>query len=84
MKNKTTKPKGIFLTLPEPVIKKLEQEKEKFAYSSIQEIIAETLRNKYFRESLTRTKRGRPRKIREEDILTRKRIFSKRGVGIEI
>jgi len=76
--------KKIILTLPRPILKKLEQDKKKFAYNSIQERITEILRNKYFRELSGGTKRGRPKKIRPENILTRKKIFSKKGIAIDI
>ena len=77
--------KKITLTLPTLIIDKLLEDKDKFAYSSIQEIIAETLRNKYFRSILTGEKKpGRPRKIREERILARKKIFAKDGVAIDV
>lgn len=54
--------KGLFLTLPEPMMKKLEEEKKKFVYESVQEIIKEVLREKFFRQSKeTGSKRGRPK-----------------------
>ncbi len=54
--------KKITLALPEPMIKKLEEEKKKFAYESVQEIIKEVLREKFFRQSReTGSKRGRPK-----------------------
>ena len=76
----------IKLTLPAPVFQKLEQEKKKFAYSSIQEIINEVLRNKFFREHLKgASKRGRPKKIDETKVLTRQgKIFSKKGAPVEV
>lgn len=54
--------KKITLALPEPMLKKLEEEKNKFAYESVQEIIKEILREKFFRQSKeTGSKRGRPK-----------------------
>ena len=78
--------KIIKLTLPDPVFQRLKQEKEKFAYSTIQEIINETIRNKFFREQKRGgKKRGRPKKIDESKVLTRSdKIFSKDGVPIEV
>lgn len=77
--------KRILLSVPEQILKKLESEKEKYAYSSIQEVILEMLRDKLFIEAKPEKEtRGRPKKIREEKILTRKKIFSKKGEPISI
>ena len=76
--------KKIILTLSEPVSKRLESEKKKFGYSTIQEIINETLRDKFFRESVAGVKRGRPRKIDGVDIVGRDKIFSRKGVPVEV
>jgi hypothetical protein len=76
--------KKIILTLSEPVFEKLGSEKKKFGYSTIQEIINELLRDKFFRESAPGVKKGRPRKIDGVDIVSRKKIFSKDGVPIEV
>lgn len=72
--------KKIILTLPEPILKILKKEKKKFAYNTIQEIIVEALRDKFFRAiPKTTKKRGRPRGIRPERIITRKNLFVKKG-----
>ncbi len=73
--------KKITLTIPEPLLNKLKQEKQKFSYNSLQEIIIDTLREKYLRNSLASKehKRGRPPKIREENVLRRKNIFKWKG-----
>ena len=77
--------KRILLSVPEQILKKLEAEKEKYAYSSIQEVILEALRDKLFVEAEPEKEtRGRPKKIREEKIITRKKIFSKKGEPISI
>jgi len=70
----------IILTIPEQMVKILLKEKEKYIYNSIQEIILETLRNKYVKSnSNSRTKRGRPKKTNPEDVLSRRNIFVKKG-----
>ena len=67
------------------ILKKLEVEKQKYAYSSIQEVILEALRDQLFVEEAPEVEtRGRPKKIREEKILTRKKIFGKKGEPISI
>ena len=77
--------KRILLSVPEPILHKLEAEKQKYSYTSIQEVILEMLRDKLFIEGEpVRETRGRPKKIREEKILTRKKIFSKKGEPISI
>ena len=77
--------KKVLLSIPEPILKKLESEKEKYAYSSIQEVIVQLLRDSLFVEtSPSYETRGRPKKIREEKILSRKKIFSKKGEPISI
>ncbi len=77
--------KRILLSVPDQILTKLEAEKEKYAYSSIQEVILEALRDRLFIEAerIVET-RGRPKKIREEKILARKKIFSKKGEPITI
>ncbi len=77
--------KRILLSVPDQILKKLETEKQKYAYSSIQEVILEALRDRLFIEAEpTVETRGRPKKIREEKILTRKKIFSKKGEQISL
>ena len=77
--------KKVLLSIPEPILKKLESEKEKYAYSSIQEVIVQLLRDSLFVETEPSYEtRGRPKKIREEKILSRKKIFSKKGEPISI
>lgn len=76
--------KAIILSLPEQILGRLEAEKQRYAYSSIQEIIVDALREKfYFHEGQAGAendaKPGRPKKINEEKILMRKRIFSREG-----
>ncbi len=70
--------KKIILTLPEPIFKILEKEKKKYAYNTIQEIVVEALRDKYLR-TIYRTKKGRPKKINPQRIITRDKLFVKKG-----
>lgn len=77
----------ITLRIPEPILKRLNAEKQKYAYTSIQEVILELLRDKLFIEQGSdheKETRGRPKKIDEQNILTRRKIFSKRGERISI
>lgn len=77
--------KKLLLSVPDQILRKLESEKEKYAYSSIQEVILEALRDKLFIEAEPQKEtRGRPKKIREEKIITRKKIFGKKGEPISI
>ena len=76
----------ITLRIPKNIIKKLKEEKSKYAYTSLQEIILEALREKYFRQNEKGAeKRGRPKKINELAFISRKgKIFSKKGENIDI
>jgi len=78
--------KRVLLSIPDPIMGKLVNEKQKYAYSSIQEIIVDILRDKFYFQAgkKEKTKRGRPKKIREEKILTRKKIFDKEGEPISV
>ncbi len=74
----------ITLSVPEPIFKQLDQRKKSFAYSSVQELIIEMLSDKLYSQTLKKETRGRPKKIREARILTRKKIFSKKGEPISL
>ena len=75
----------ITLSIPNEMLKKLKQYKENYSYSSIQEGINSILRDKfYFSTTSSGAKKGRPRKLREGQILSRKKIFSKKGDAIPI
>jgi metal-responsive CopG/Arc/MetJ family transcriptional regulator len=77
--------KKLLLSIPDQILSKLENEQKKYAYSSLQEVIVDALRDKFFFQAgKETTKRGRPKKIREAKILTRKKIFSKKGEPISI
>ncbi|MBI4447872.1 hypothetical protein HY643_02735 [Candidatus Woesearchaeota archaeon] len=73
----------IFLTIPEPILKKLREEMKKYAYTNMQEAIVDILRDKFYSKIEGKKKLGRPIKINEEKVLTRKKIFSKKGIKIE-
>ena len=72
------------LRIPKPIMKKLEQEKEKFSYNSIQEVVKDVLRDKFFRTQERKAIRGRPKKINPQEIISRKKIFSKEGVAVPL
>ena len=79
--------KQIKLTMPESMHLLLKQEQDKYFYKNIQELILEAVRDKYLRKTdskSTATKKGRPKKIKPERILSKERIFSKKGKAIDI
>ncbi len=78
--------KRVILSIPEEMLRILENEKKKYIYDSVQELILEALRDKYvrYREKNIPTKRGRPKKTTDLDFLKRKKIFSKKGIAIDI
>lgn len=65
----------IKLTVPEKMLQKLKQEKENFSYPSVQMIILEALRDRYFKTPKTGEKRGRPRKLDLMRVGSAKRVF---------
>lgn len=74
----------ITLTLPDQIVKTLEKEMDQYAYFSVQEIILEMLRDKYYRELEKKETRGRPRKLDESRLWRTKKIFSKDGEKIRL
>ena len=74
----------ILLSMPEQMMKRLEEEKQKYAYSSTQEIILYSLREKFYFGPEKSAKPARSVKLKEDKILARKKIFSKRGEPIPI
>ena len=73
----------LILTIPEQIFKKVKEEKEKFSYSSVQQVIIDILRDKYLKE-MKKEKRGRPKKLDEMKILTRKKIFGEDGEIVKL
>ena len=74
----------ITLAIPEPILKELKKDKNKFSYTSLQQVIIDVLRDKYMRDLSKEGKRGRPRKFDEMKFLTAKKIFDKKGGIIPI
>lgn len=73
------------LSVPEQIFKQLDRKKKDYAYASVQELIIEMLRDQlYYKKKKKTETRGRPKKIREEKIITRKKIFSKKGEPISV
>jgi hypothetical protein len=72
--------------MPESMFLLLKQEQDKELYKNIQEIILEAVRDKYIRTSSTKTPKtkGRPKKLKPERILSKEKVFSKKGKAIEI
>lgn len=70
--------KKVLLSVPDQMYRKLTKQLKLFSYSTVQEIILETLREKYFRQTHTPTgnKRGRPKEQDSAMIMTRKKIFA--------
>ena len=78
--------KIVKLTVPDALFERVRKEKQMFGYGTIQEVINEVLRNKFFRTNIKKkNKVGRPRKMDETKLITRHgKIFSKEGVPIEV
>jgi len=78
--------KRILVSVPDRMMKKLEAEKERCAYFSLQEVILQILRERMFKEDDKKKEtRGRPKKLDEKKILTGKgKIWDKNGVRIPI
>lgn len=78
--------KQIKLTMSDELFKKIEKEMRTFGYGSVQEVMNEVLRDKFFRIRVTgKSKAGRPRKLDETKLITRhSKIFSKKGKPIEV
>ena len=69
----------VTLRIPKTIYAKLKGETEVYAYNSVQEVILDALREKFYVRPSTATgkKRGRPRKEDPLRILGMKRIFAK-------
>lgn len=72
--------KQINLRISEQMYRKLQAQLKRYSYSSVQEVILDAVREKYFRHSqvVPGAKRGRPKEENGLDrlkILGRKRIF---------
>ena len=69
----------IHLYVSEQIYRKLRAQLKIYAFDSVQEVIIDALREKYFRQlrTLSGGKRGRPRKLDEFRIMARKKIFRK-------
>ena len=75
----------ILLTVPEEMLKTLNNEKNKYMYNTIQEVILSAIRDKYLKyNSYSETKKSKSRKIDPSNILFRKKAFSKHGKKIEV
>ena len=79
--------KGIYLSIPEKLLAHLKKEQSLYAYTSVQEVIIDALREKFMRSAGQRgrgNKRGRPKEFDEIALLTRKHIFSKKGKAVDL
>ncbi len=76
----------MMLTMSGSLFGKIEKEMKMFGYSSVQEVMNEVLRDRFFRVRVPgKSKAGRPRKLDETKLITRHgKIFSRKGVPIEI
>ena len=66
--------KKVMLSLPEGIFKKLEQEQKSFCYPSVQSIILEALRERYFKKE-KKGAGGRPRKLNLYNVASAKKVF---------
>jgi len=63
----------IILTIPKKLFNKLREEKNRFSYQSIQSIILEALRERYYKKKTEgKSRRGRPPELDLVKIATRK------------
>ena len=67
----------VLLSIPEVLLRELKEEKEKYAYSSVQEVVMDTLRDKFLKNK--KSGKGRKR-FSEERVLFRKKVFGKERV----
>ena len=70
--------KKITLSVPEQILKELNKEKQRYTYTSIQQVIIQMLRDQLYmkqkdKAAKTTTNKGRPRKFDEMRFLTRKK-----------
>lgn len=65
----------INLTLPKTIHNKLLKEKEDFSYLTIQTIILEALRDRYFQKQATGRNKGRPKNLNLLRVASAKRVF---------
>jgi len=72
--------KSVILTIPQPILVKLESDKNKRGFSNLQELIISIVRENYFRKySKTGAKRGRPiTKLDEHKIISKKTTKGKK------
>ncbi|MFH1358930.1 MAG: hypothetical protein ABIH37_03525 [archaeon] len=72
--------KQIKLTMPDEMLNKLKLERDKFAYNTVQEIILELIRDKFFKNpAIGETKLGRPKKPDYDKALGMRKIFTRKG-----
>jgi len=63
----------IILTIPKKLFQKLKEEKNRFSYQSIQSIILEALRERYYKKKTEgKSRRGRPPELDLVKIASRK------------
>lgn len=75
----------ILLTITEKMFKTLNNEKNKYMYNTIQEVVLAAVRSKYLKyNNHSETKKGKLRKIDPSNILFRKKAFSKSGKKIDV
>ncbi|MBM3232877.1 hypothetical protein FJZ18_01790 [Candidatus Pacearchaeota archaeon] len=81
-------PKKVLLSLPEQIHTYLKHEKEVYAYSSLQQVILDALREHCFLNNQNKKpkkgKRGRPKDIDEAYIISHRLPFSKKGKDIDL
>lgn len=65
----------INLTLPKTIHSKLLKEKKDFSYLTIQAIILESLRGRYFQKQTTGGNKGRPKKLNLLRVASAKKVF---------
>lgn len=70
----------LVISLPPKLAKRLERYRENYSYNTLEEVIIDILRERLLVKEAG--SKGRPRRLREEELLTRTRVFSKNGSPI--
>lgn len=81
---KTTR---VMLSVPEPMLAKLSEVQKEYCYPSMQQTILQILRDSLFtqKDALSEgTKKGRPKKMDENRIMAKTRIFDRKGKSITV
>ena len=83
----------ILLSVPNVLYRELERERNRYGHTSVQELVLAAVREHLFgrvsshsteSSNKKRKKRGRPRGFDPSNIVSRTRVFSKKGKGFDL